>query len=330
MKPGLSLEEAVRSDVAHLGAPSEAVAAAILGMAEAAISLSDLIARPALSGRLGAASGSVNSDGDGQRRLDLMAEDLFRDALAAAGVGPYLSEEIEGAAVLDPSGAIAVAIDPLDGSSNIDVDAPIGTIFSILPALGPGEEALASFRQSGRVQLAGGFFIYGPQTALALTFGKGTRLFTLDPATRAFVLVEAAVQIPAGGREYAINASNQRHWHPPVQRFIADCAAGAEGPLGHNFNTRWVASLVADAYRILIRGGVFLYPRDRRPGYEEGRLRLLYEVNPVAFLIEQAGGAATDGLDPILDRIAAAPHQRAPLIMGSTDHVERVRSYHRV
>lgn len=328
MQRGAGLDVILRSETtaAPLGG---AVASAILAMSHAAVALADMISRPPLDGRLGAGSGSSNADGDGQRRLDLVAEDLFSTALREAGIGAYLSEEADGAARFDPSGVIAVAIDPLDGSSNIDVNAPIGTIFSILPMTpGAGGDPLAPFLQPGRRQIAAGFFVYGPQTSLILSLGQGTHLFVLDREARQFVLVEAEMKIPLSVPEYAINASNYRHWHEPVQSYIDDCVMGADGPRGRNFNMRWIASLVADAYRIFTRGGIFLYPADKRENYGQGRLRLLYEANPVAFLAEQAGGAASDGIDPILDRVPQSAHQRTPFVMGSADKVERVRRYH--
>jgi fructose-1,6-bisphosphatase I len=298
-------------------------------MARAAITLSDLIGRPPLTGRLGAATGEANSDGDGQRKLDMVAEDLFSDALRGSPVAAYLSEEVEGAMLFDTDGLLAVAIDPLDGSSNIDVNAPVGTIFSIFPTV---PEALAdpalAFRQKGRLQLAAGFFIYGPQTSLVVSTGDGVQLYVLNRETREFSLVEPALSIPLSMAEYAINASNYRHWQEPIQSYIDDCVKGVDGPRGRNFNMRWIASLVADSYRIFMRGGIFLYPADARKGYEQGRLRLMYEANPIAFLAEQAGGAATDGVDPILDRTPTALHQRVPLVMGSADKVDLVRQYH--
>jgi fructose-1,6-bisphosphatase I len=331
MRRGETLEallEAERSRGGHGGTVS-AVSLTIAEMAGAAISLSTLIAAPPLDGRLGAQAGTANSDGDGQKRLDLVAEDLFAAALRRAGVAAYLSEEIEAAAVLDPSGLVSVAMDPLDGSSNIDVNAPIGTIFSILPMISEAlEEPAAAFRQTGRAQLAAGFFIYGPQTSLVVSFGDGVHLLVLDREAGVFRRVETGVTIPANVPEYAINASNYRHWHEPVQSYIDDCLKGEEGPRGTNFNMRWVASLVADSYRIFMRGGIFLYPGDKRPGYEQGRLRLMYEANPIAFLAEQAGGAATDGIDHILDRKPHSPHQRVPFVMGSADKVDRVRNYY--
>ena len=324
MRQGGTLEEQLRED-----GVSAALNLAIVRMAEAARSLADLIGAPAVSGRLGAAAGGANIDGDQQRKLDLVAEDLFSRALFEAGVGAYLSEEVEEASLLDPAGTLAVAIDPLDGSSNIDVNAPVGAIFSILPMT---PEAIAepahAFRQNGRRQLAAGFFVFGPQTSLVLSTGRGVRILALDRRSGVFVVTDPAATIPPAASEYAINASNRRHWRAPVRAYVEDCEQGAEGPTGRNFNMRWAGSLVADAYRIFTRGGIFLYPGDDRPGYDQGRLRLMYEANPVAFLAEQAGGAAIDGLGPVLDRRPERPHERTPLIMGSAEEVERVRRRH--
>ena len=307
----------------------QAVADALTHMAAAAAALSALIASPPTGGRLGAKAGTANSDGDAQKKLDIVAEDLFADALRRAGIGAYLSEEVESAGVFHPAGLLAVAIDPLDGSSNIDVNAPIGTIFSILPMIPEAvAEPAAAFRQTGRRQLAAGFFIYGPQTSLVVTFGQGVHVLVLSPGTGDFVLVESGVTIPRDMPEYAINASNQRHWQEPVRAYIEHCVQGEDGPHGRNFNMRWIGSMVADAYRVFMRGGIFLYPGDNRRGYEQGRLRLMYEASPVAFLAEQAGGAATDGVDNILDRLPHSPHQRVPFVMGSADKVELVRQYH--
>jgi len=331
MKQGTGLAAVLRAaiDDSRGAALNEAVLQAMLGMADAAVTLSELIGRPPLDGRLGTGTGTANSDGDNQRKLDVVAEDIFSSALRKVSVASYLSEEVEAPVVLNPDGLLAIAIDPLDGSSNIDVNAPIGTIFSIFPAVsGAVADPMAAFRQKGRAQLAAGFFIYGPQTSLVLSLGHGTHLFTLDRGERRFTLVEAGLAIPLDMPEYAINASNYRHWHEPVQSYIDDCVQGTEGPLGRNFNMRWIASLVADTYRIFMRGGIFLYPADKRKGYERGRLRLMYEANPIAFLAEQAGGRATDGVEPILDRVPEAPHERVPFVMGSADKVDRVRLHH--
>jgi fructose-1,6-bisphosphatase I len=329
MTSGVSLEQILTATVGAETPQASAVVAAIREMAGAAISLSQIIARPPLDGPLGAPAGGLNSDGDAQRRLDILAEDLFSTALRRAPVGAYLSEEIKGAVILNADGVVAVAIDPLDGSSCIDVNAPTGSIFSILPMIsGAVDDAEAAFRQTGRTQLAAGFFVYGPQTSLILSTGGGVSLFVLDRDADAFVLLESDLAIPSGHPEYAINASNARHWHAPVRRYVDDCLKGAEGPRGQNFNMRWMASLVGDAYRIFVRGGIYLYPADNRPGYEQGRLRLIYEANPMAFLVERAGGLATDGINPVLDIVPKAMHERAPLVMGSMEKVELVRRYH--
>jgi fructose-1,6-bisphosphatase I len=218
-----------------------------------------------------------------------------------------------------------LAIDPLDGSSNIDVNVSIGTIFSIFEAV---DDPIKSFLRTAREQVAGGYVIYGPATALVVTFGDGTLMFTMDPDTGEFVLTNPRMQVPVTSMEFAINASNYRHWSKPVRAYIDDCLAGDAGPRDRNYNMRWVGSLVAEAHRILSRGGVFLYPGDARPGYETGRLRMVYECAPIAFLIEQAGGKATDGCDAVMDQEANSLHARIPLIFGSAEKVDRVAAYH--
>jgi fructose-1,6-bisphosphatase I len=265
-----------------------------------------------------------NSDGDQQKPLDVIADELFASALVGAGVRWYASEEREEVIEMDQGGAYGLAIDPLDGSSNIDVNVSIGTIFSIMPALDDGE---ASFLRKASDQIAGGYIIYGPQTAMMVTFGDGVLHFVMDPDTHQFVLRTDGVKIPATSTEFAINASNYRHWSRPIRAYIDDCVAGSEGPRSKNFNMRWVASLVAETHRIMMRGGIFLYPSDARPGYENGRLRMVYECAPIAFLVEQASGHATDGHDAILSKSASELHARVPLIFGSAEKVDRVASY---
>jgi fructose-1,6-bisphosphatase I len=225
----------------------------------------------------------------------------------------------------DREAKICVAIDPLDGSSNIDINMTVGTIFSILPA--PDDLALA-FHQRGSAQLAAGFVTCGPQTSLVLTLGDGVDIFTLDRRAGCFRLARNAVQISETCEEFAINASNRRHWDTPVRAFVDECLAGVEGPANHNFNMRWIGSLVAESLRILVRGGVFLYPADARPGYRDGRLRLLYEAHPMALVMEWAGGAASTGRRRILELSAKTPHQRVPLIMGSMRGVRDVAAIH--
>jgi fructose-1,6-bisphosphatase I len=219
-----------------------------------------------------------------------------------------------------------VAVDPLDGSSNIDTNLSVGTIFSILPASRQG--ATASFLRPSSDQLAAGYFLYGPHTSLLLTVGDGAHLFVLDPRSRVFRLATAGMRIPASANEFAINASNYRHWPAPVRCYIDDCLKGASGPRGKNFNMRWVGSMVADAQRIFMRGGIYLYPGDERPGYEQGRLRQIYETAPLAMLVEQAGGGATDGVERILGKTPSDLHQRMPFVFGSSAMVDLVGAYH--
>ena len=290
-----------------------------------AVDLAGIIALGPLGQSLGHQVGQ-NADGDGQKALDVLADEMFEAALRDQDVRWYASEEQDSVLALNPDGRYALAIDPLDGSSNIDVNVSIGTIFSIFEAV---EGAEASFLRPASEQVAGGYVIYGPQCCLVVTFGAGTLMFVLNPATRRFELAGEAVKVPQTSREFAINASNARHWGAPVRAYIDECLAGVEGPGGKDFNMRWVASLVAETHRILTRGGVFLYPGDKRPGYENGRLRMVYEVAPIAFLVEQAGGLAIDGSDPIMGNAAAALHARSPLIFGSSELVSRVAACHK-
>jgi len=299
-----------------------AVVATVMAIADAAAELSTVIARGPLAGDLGRIIGP-SADGDGQKALDHRASEAFIERLRGGSVAAVASEEAEDVIVLNPEGVIAVAIDPLDGSNNVDVNAPMGTVFSLLPAVSAAvpEE---SFLAPGAHQLASGFVLYGPHTALVLTLGEGVNIFTLDPRSHEFVLTSRSIRIPPGRREYAINASNGRHWPLAIRAFVEECVAGSEGPRGVDYNTRWLGAVVSEAYRILVHGGIYLYPGDARPGYHRGRLRLLYEANPLALLIEQAGGTATDGFGRVLDLVPADIHEHAPLIFGSPDKVERV------
>lgn len=281
------------------------------------------IARGGIDENLGAARG-VNSDGDGQKALDVIADDAFRAALAGGHVRDYASEEQDVVVTLNPEGTLALAIDPLDGSSNIDTNVSVGAIFGIYPAADSPE---ASFLRPGHDLLAAGYAIFGPQCCLMLTFGAGVLKYVLDPATGHFVSLGPVPAIPRQSTEYAINASNYRHWPAPIRAYIDDRVAGAEGPEGRNFNMRWIASLVAETHRILTRGGIFLYPADDRKGYEQGRLRLVYECAPIAMLIEQAGGKATTGTQPLLDQVPDRLHARVPFVFGSAEKVDRVALY---
>jgi fructose-1,6-bisphosphatase I len=275
-----------------------------------------------------AQSSCAHLDGDGQKELDVRSNDLLLTALRKAPVAIVGSEELAAPLILTPGAPLAVAIDPLDGSSNIDTNAPVGTIFSLLPMPAEADaEPLAAFLQGGLRQVAAGFFIYGAHTALVISLGNGTHVFTLDRARDAFVLTGERVSIAPAAKEFAINSSNNRHWSAATRLYVEDCLAGSDGPRQKDFNMRWIASMVAEAYRILVRGGVYLYPADERKNYGEGRLRLVYEANAIALIMEQAGGAATDGNSRILELVPAGLHQRVPLVFGSRDEVAHVARY---
>ena len=298
------------------GTLSPVVQATLLGLAEASVHIARLAAQNGLGQTaLGDVTGAENADGDNQKALDVLADQLIEQALQHAGLHAYLSEEREQAVMFSSEADLVCACDPLDGSSNIDTNLTIGTIFSIYPRSG------GSLLRPGREQLVAGFFAYGPQTALILTCGEGTMAFCLDD-TGSYRLMDWQVAIPEATSEFAINAANQRYWTDRTQRYIAQLLAGAEGVRDKNFNMRWAGSLVADSWRILRRGGVFLYPEDSRPGYQTGRLRLVYEANPISFLIEQAGGLATDGKQNILDISPEHLHQRIPFVFGSAEEVD--------
>ncbi len=305
-----------------------AIADTLLALADASIRVGKIMARGPVAGSLAEIVGN-NTDGDAQKKLDVVADRIFIEALGNAPVAVVGSEENETALLLDGSARLAVAIDPLDGSSNIETNMSVGTIFSILPVEGnSGEVIEEAILQPGRRQVAAGFIIYGPQTILVLTVCSGVVTFTLDPDLSKYVSTASDISVPADKKEYAINASNYCFWHAAVRAYIDDCVCEHTKSGEDKFNMRWVASLVAEAYRILVRGGIFLYPEDDRPGYQNGRLRLVYEANPIALLIEQAGGKATDGMRNILDIEPDNLHQRIPLVFGSARAVERVSDYY--
>src|SRR3569623_683286 len=294
-----------------------AVAAAVDAIAAAAIEIANLIATGDLADASGLTTGR-NSDGDVQRDLDVQADAILRRCLGKLPIAALAAEEMREPQIGDREAKICIAIDPLDGSSNIDINMTVGTIFSILPA--PDDLTLA-FHQRGSAQLAAGFVTYGPQPSLVLTLGDGVDIFTLDRKARCFRLARSAVQISETCEEFAINVSNRRHWDPPVRAFIAECLAGVDGAAKHKYNMHWIGSLVAEAYRSLTRGGVFLYPSDARPGYGDGRLRLVYEAHPMAMIVEQAGGSASTGRERILNHSAQSLHQRVPQVMGTGNEV---------
>jgi fructose-1,6-bisphosphatase I len=294
-------------------------------LAGAAIKVRNTIVAGGSGDHFGQSRDVANAGGDIQKELDVVADKVFLDAATAAGIAFYGSEEQDEAVALDADGPLALAIDPLDGSSNIETNVSIGTIFSILPAA--GMDAASVFCQPGTQQLGAGFFIYGPQLLLVMSVGNGTHVFAFSPSFGGFVEFKASVEVADRAHEFAINASNYRHWDESMRLYIDDCLAGTEGPRERDFNMRWIASMVADCYRILIRGGIFLYPGDGRKGYAKGRLRLCYEANPIAFCMENAGGSATDGVTRILDIVPESLHVRTPLVCGSKREVARVARY---
>ena len=289
--------------------------------------ISSLVSRGALAGVLGSA-GTGNVQGEEQKQLDVLANDEMMAMAKASGVvAAAASEEEDEARLLTAGAPYLITFDPLDGSSNIDVNVSIGTIFSILPAT--AGEGAAPFLQPGRKQVAAGYCLYGPQTTLVLTLGSGVAAFTMDPPTGQWVQTATAMRIPEKTKEFAINMSNIRHWADPVRAYIDECLAGDAGPRAKNFNMRWIASMVADVHRVLTRGGVFMYPWDKREPGKPGKLRLMYEANPMSFLVEQAGGKSFDGQHQILDIQPTGLHQRVSAILGSKEEVERLEALHR-
>ncbi|HGH1346938.1 class 1 fructose-bisphosphatase [Acinetobacter baumannii] len=281
----------------------------------------------ALAGILGSA-GNENIQGETQKKLDVISNDYLIDALKVhPHVGGLASEELDDFTPAQENGEYLVLFDPLDGSSNIDINMCVGTIFSILPAKNAVTQA-QDFMQAGTQQVAAGYVLYGPSTMMALTVGNGVAFFTLDPETQTFLLTTENVQVSADTQEFAINASNQRHWEQPVKQYIEELLAGKTSVREKDFNMRWVACMVGDVHRILCRGGIFLYPYDLKDPKKAGRLRLMYEANPMSMLIEQAGGASTTGRVRILEIEPTELHQRVPVIIGSKNEVERVTSYH--
>ena len=301
-------------------------------VARACKSVSHAVNKGALGGVLGSA-GSENVQGEVQKKLDIIANEVLIEANEWGGhLAAMASEEMDSIYLVPnryPKGEYLLLFDPLDGSSNIDVNVSIGTIFSVLkmPEGDRGVEE-GDFLQPGKCQVAAGYCVYGPQTILVLTVGDGVAMFTLDREQGSFVLTEDNVRIPEDTKEFAINMSNMRHWDEPVKRYIDECLQGREGPRAKDFNMRWIASMVADVHRIMTRGGVFMYPWDKREPNKPGKLRLMYEANPMGWLVEQAGGAATNGRQRILEVQPTQLHERVSVILGSRNEVERVTQYH--
>jgi fructose-1,6-bisphosphatase I len=301
-------------------------------VARACKRISIAVNKGALGDVLGSA-GTGNVQGEVQKKLDVIANDVLIHANEWGGhLAAMASEEMDTVFPVSehyPRGEYLLLFDPLDGSSNIDVDVTIGTIFSVLQLpKNAGEVSEADFLQAGAKQVAAGYCVYGPQTQLVLTLGHGVAVFTLDREQGSFVLTQSDLQIPPSTSEFSINMSNLRHWAPPVKRYIDECLQGKDGPRGRDFNMRWVGSMVADVHRILMRGGVFLYPWDQREPNKPGKLRLLYEANPMSLLVEQAGGAATNGSQRILDIVPTSLHERCSVMLGSREEVELLQRYH--
>ena len=304
----------------------------IEGVADACKRISQAVDKGALGGVLGTA-GSENVQGEEQKKLDVLTNEIMLEANEWGGyLAAMASEEMDDIYTVPasyPQGSYLLMFDPLDGSSNVDVNVSIGTIFSVFkkPA-GAGAVQAQDFLQPGQQQVAAGYCLYGPQTTLVLTLGRGVIMFTLDREHGNFILTQENIRIPEDTKEFAINMSNMRHWAAPVKRYVDECLQGKEGVRGKDFNMRWIASMVADVHRILNRGGVYMYPWDKREPHKAGKLRLLYEANPMGWLVEQAGGAAHNGKQRILDIQPQGLHDRVSVILGSKNEVDRILQYH--
>jgi fructose-1,6-bisphosphatase I len=299
----------------------------IEGLVEAAKAISRLACCNGLESDLGSEIGDTNAGGDSQKALDVLSEQLIIKHLKERSAIALFSEEQLHPLSLNENGTVVVVVDPLDGSSNISANVTVGTIFSLLPSRG---DVTGQALQSGRTQLAAGFFSYGPQTTLIMTFAGGgdAAYFVLNPDSGEFVRVGGGLRIPTETNEFAVNSAYTHYWYPAMRKWMNDTQAGKTGPCGKDFTMRWVGSLVADASRIFYRGGVFLYPGNQRAGYQNGRLRLVYEANPMALLVERAGGMATDGHENILDLMPQSLHEHTPLFFGAKTEVERIQREH--
>ena len=303
----------------------------LIDVAAAVKTIAGMVAKGALGGYHGSLD-TTNVQGETQKKLDVLTNEVMLNYCEWGGqLAGMASEEMDDPYPIPkeyPRGRYLLIFDPLDGSSNIDVNVSVGTIFSILARDKAGDAKPGDFLKPGNTQVAAGYAIYGPSTMLVLTLGQGTHGFTLDRENGNFILTHPDIQVPQETREFAINTSNERFWEPPVQRYVEECKAGKSGVRATDFNMRWIASMVAEVHRILMRGGIFMYPKDSRDPSKPGRLRLLYEANPMAMLLEQAGGMATTGRIPILDVVPETLHQRVPVILGSREEVERLVRYH--
>jgi fructose-1,6-bisphosphatase I/sedoheptulose-1,7-bisphosphatase len=327
LNPGYTTVSKFAIEQIPQGPNARDLAALLVDVAAVTKAISAAVGKGPLLG-LSKLAGSENAQGEAQKKLDVLSDELFVRGTEWSGlVGALASEEMDHVKMVPGRGRLALVFDPLDGSSNLDVNVAVGSIFSVLeiPESATGGQAVL---QPGSRQIAAGYAIYGPCTELVLTVGSGTHSFTLDREIGNYVLTRRDLRIPDSTSEYAINAANRRFWEPPVIRYIDECKAGRDGPRGRDFNTRWVASMVADVHRILMRGGVYMYPRDQKEAHREGRLRLMYEGNPMSMLVEQAGGLASTGRGRIMDVQPTALHQRVPVIIGSREEVERIETYH--
>ncbi|MGE4071545.1 MAG: class 1 fructose-bisphosphatase [Lysobacterales bacterium] len=332
MKP-ISLTRFLIEEQRELGRINSDLRLLIEVVSRACKAISIAVGKGALGGVLGSAH-SENIQGEVQKKLDVLSNEILLEANEWGGhLAAIASEEMEHPHAIPhryPKGEYLLLFDPLDGSSNIDVNISVGTIFSVLRCPdGVKEPTESDFLQPGTRQVAAGYAVYGPSTILVLTTGSGVHSFTLDREVGSFVLTERNLKIPVETQEFAINMSNIRHWEPPMKRYIEELLAGKTGPRGKDFNMRWVASMVADVHRIMTRGGIFIYPRDLKQPLTPGKLRLMYEANPMAFIVEQAGGAASTGDQRMLEVQPSSLHQRVPVFMGSRAEVERVSAYHR-
>jgi len=334
MQDGSPLSSHIQAECVRLGADDD-FAGAITDLAEACATISRLVRHGRLAGNLAAARGT-NVQDETQKELDIISNDILIDHAERGGhLIAVASEELDESQIFSantqsgrPRGSYLLLFDPLDGSTNIEVNGPVGTIFSVLRAPEGATGANEDFLQPGTNQLCAGYVLYGISTEMVMTFGNGVAVFTLDPNDNIFKLTNNRLSITEDTSEFAINASNQRYWEAPVERYIAECLAGKEGPRGRDFNMRWVGAMVADVHRMLSRSGVFLYPIDEKIRTKGGRLRLMYEANPMAMVMEQAGGMASTGHNRILEIEPEGLHQRVPVIMGSKNEVQRLLDYH--
>lgn len=332
MHTGTTLTQFIIEDQRRIAGASGDFTALLNDIVTAIKTISNEVNRGALIGVMGALD-TENIQGETQKKLDVITNEIMIGNNEWAGhLAGMASEEMDDVYSIPnkyPLGKYLLVFDPLDGSSNVDINISVGTIFSILRAPTAGQAAsMEDFLQPGTKQICAGYALYGSSTMLVLTTGNGVNGFTLDRNIGEFVLTHPAMKVPADTREFAINASNQRFWEEPVQRYVSECLAGVTGPRDRDFNMRWVASMVAEVHRILTRGGVFMYPRDAKDPSKPGRLRLMYEASPMSFIVEQAGGVSTTGYERILDIVPEDLHQRVPVILGSKNEVEILRKYH--